>query len=33
VLQWAVQRAATWQQDANLKKLFTVRIGVCNSTP
>jgi hypothetical protein len=28
-----VQRVATWQHEANLKKPFTVRIGVCNSTP
>ena len=33
VLQWQVQSAANLQGGANRKKLVSVRIGVCNSTP
>ena len=32
VLQWTVQRVAKPQGGANPKKLFSVRIEVCNST-
>ncbi len=32
VLQWTVQREAKWWHGANLKKPFSVRIEVCNST-